>query len=402
MNEISPLNTPFLSIYAYFGDETIAHKWHKKLNEHLKQSSDPDYVCRIYHRHDVWVAYASISLGDTHTPEAWKNLSVDMFGENGTQWTDINQTIIGNDWLTQFGSYLGVTLFFGAEVTDTDFQHQKEWLVHVPLLPESKPTKPNILSQPTWSHIWQLAGQPKGQPDTMHKYPHVYVVLFTPDQKKEAYSIFFRKGNMDILELSLHKSHQHLQNYEHGQGNLHRWIDNLDSQLTPLLHSPEPSQTKLQNFSKEYADFATAISVAAELQNSVHINTLNARQRIEEFSFTPTNDVIYHTHLKQIEHGLTQLEVDKVYYEAAMQRLDTGLQTVRTHLETIQNQRNLRIEWLLGIIGVILGVVGVLPFLEERIFPLFPDNKLLWIGVLFIIGLLFLWFGERREKNEHR
>ena len=271
--------------------------------------------------------YVSVDVQAAEPVTVWQELSTTLFGMNRSLWQTLHEQIRQESPETPSKRFWGSSLFFGTEVSleKVDTQAMEPYLPQ--LLGWTDDVKVKSSTQP-WGKLWQL----NEASNQALESDHLYVVLKESPLTNEA-DEFFQFGIIDQLELSLHKAYHHLRQHELGRKTLYQLIPELDAVLKRLLRQENPTKAHLSALARQYAKYVDWISQVAALQQTVAINRHNYDYLADEFCLLRETDRVYRSHTRQLKRGLSQLEADQVYYEAAQKRLDTGLQTVRAELE---------------------------------------------------------------------
>lgn len=355
-----PLKNPYLSLYAFFSrkkGERAARAWGgqlaTRLGVRLRAPDDPDIdpsqnLCFIYRLRDAWIVYASVDREGEYAPAVWQELGEIMFGVAGAAWQigayPGGAAPSGSESQAWWRVFWGVSVLFGAEVTRLPSQEEAgAYLEAIPLLPNSQALDPIASSEQAWGTVWQLAGYS----NQMQHSPHLYAILSTHKQAEALNEILFTKNHYDQMELSLQKCYHQLRQYEQGRDLLHTHIYDLDHALQAVLQSSPPKQEKLTGLSRQYVEFAKWSSEVSELQNTITINSSNYEQLGLQFNLFHEQDNVFEPQLKRLKHGQKQLDADKVYYNALVERVGTGLQAVRADLELrmVQVEQDAAREW---------------------------------------------------------
>ncbi|MDM8526847.1 hypothetical protein QUF58_01435 [Anaerolineales bacterium HSG24] len=393
---MNQLNNPCLSLYGFFRREidkegqeikdSTARRWGEALanrlevvlrDEHDQTPPEPDQnLCQIYHHHDTTIVYASVDQKESQPLTAWQTIGQTLLKNDWADWVSFNQQLLG-DWPKRSDNYWGMSLIFTAEVSTMLI----DGLSVTSLLPmletaetsleslesplESLLESPLLSAQP-WGKAWQLT-------ETEEPF-RIWAVLVedTADLIHLADKVLFTQGYVDMLSLSLHKSYQQWHQYESERNGLQGLIKKLDISLKQLLKDEHPQRQQLTRVSNRYVDFVDLASRVAALRNTIFINSTNYEQLCQNLKLdvTPQDDM-FAIHQRQLAHYLLQLDADRAYYEAAMQRFDTGLQTVRANLELIlveqeqqAAQKEKRRDLFLVLIGLWIGVTEICGILD--------------------------------------
>lgn len=374
MSKNLPFMNPYITLYTFFSlkdGAEIAHQWGyalaSQLGVPLHDTDNPplnpdDNVCFIYQQHDAWVVYASVDKKGDCPKSVWGVLSDILFGHQDLE-EALNQGILWKRWATRTKSFWGMSIFFGSEIES--LQEEDDWLETIfPLYDLSESNY--LTSLQKWGLIWQIIDLPNLQ----QKPIHIYAALALKEHADEAEEILINQ--IDVVELSLHKSYQQLEHYEVHRPELYKRLDHLDEELEDLIQTEQPTREVLTAFSKEHFEFSKGSSNTLELQNTVNINRENYRETAEELDLFGSQDEIFTAHSKQLRTGCEQLKADQIYYEAALRRFETGLQAVRANLELLlveQEQsdakRDKKRDFILALIGVALSATQIWPILDK-------------------------------------
>ncbi len=405
MSKNLPFIDPYITLYMFFSlkhGKNVAYQWGhvlaSQLGVRLHDVDNPplnsdENVCFIYPQHDAWVVYASVDKKGDCPKSVWGVLSDILFGHQDFEET-LSKGALWRRWTTRTKSFWGMSLFFGAEIES--LQEEDDWLETI--FPLYNFSESNCLtSLQKWGLIWQIT-------DLLNleqKPIHIYAVLALKEYAKEAEDILINQ--IDIVELSLHKSYQQLEHYEAHRKTLYDLLDYLDRQLEELIEAEQPRRDVLTAFSKEHFEFSKLSSNTLELQNTVDINRKNYHRTAKELGLFGTQDEIFSAHSKQLRTGYDQLQADQIYYKAALQRFETGLQAVRANLELLlveQEQtdakRDKQRDSILALIGLLLGVAQLWPIADTVLDLLNPNSLDSWqvmrlgINVACLNGVVIL------------
>jgi hypothetical protein len=161
------------------------------------------------------------------------------------------------------------------------------------------------------------------------------------------------------------------------------------NQYAPLAGIPELREQIALKTARLYG---RAISMDDEI--TIAINQNNFQQVATDLKLLQPDDHVFNHHQERLRHALYQVTVDKTYYDAAKERVDTGLQTLRADLEfseaerergreIAEAQRENRRNWILGLIGVILGLAQIWPILHDM--AGWPPTLLQLADALFVV-----------------
>ncbi|GEM_PF-5515554 len=424
------LKNPYLVVYAFFEEIEFANDWGKQIadklgvplyygNEvknHLTLESRVD----IYTESDSPVVYILLYNNGPCDLSAWKDLhqkvlngrwQIESFGKFSLpgEFREFFEKIIqepsekefyvdfykklqekfppdvSNEIIKKFERYIdsfqGITVFFGAEVSNIE----EQWLEQIPLPSAKRP--PAIPSPQKWGSVWQLFWRSK-------KYPHnpqVYAVLSTTGQINQPVIFSARSTGpnpgVDELELALHKGYHYLTLYNKlepvkREEKTDELTQKLNEHLLYLQSNNRPVKPQdVVILSNQYTDFVKWISTVKQLKTNVEIHKENFQKNISQLKYSGKSDQIFKTHLQRLEQGILQLVRDLEHYEAIRERLEIQLQTMGTVSGLIMDLQERLWDRILTAVGIFLAIAQVWSFFKKDVTA--QDVSLLVI--LFVI-----------------
>ena len=162
-----------------------------------------------------------------------------------------------------------------------------------------------------FGNLWQAAQSMKER--------EIGYILHTPktleDITRKIFLFAIDRGLVKI-ESHFHKASTEIREYDNAREELLGGAKKLDKELVTLLDTlrnedAQKQKDKLSNMTQEYMSFVEKVSLVNKLQNTLHVNIDNYRDRLEILS--RENDQVYNFHIRRFEISLNQIGYDLNY-----------------------------------------------------------------------------------------
>lgn len=411
------LQDPYILVYAFFdATSPYAQIWHayvkERFEKHLELAEKRPEIfhhqLQLYDKEDALIVFVAIECLGSHSTPIWRKLHSILFGADGVR-------------LPTGEGCWGITVIFGGLVEEE--QAADKYLLYLndlsQLLGNYAGATP-LHSNQSWGRLW-LVQHPR-RADQIS--PQIYMVLPSHKQEVLAHQFLLTENGFNLVEASLHKAYQQFDIYQHYCAEWKEAVPFLDKALDEALQNMHKHQllesSKLTLLSLRYAEFFGWLTRLAELHNTIETNYTNYRYTSTDFGFLHEDDQIFRFHMRKLEQAVAQLAVDRRYYEAAVARLDVGLQTVRTNLELAlveaervsrdearrQGEQADRRDFLIAMLGLLLGFTQLWPLIQER-FQLLEwqsSSRLIANGVALLcfgvlVSTIIVWWFINHHRN---